>query len=76
MCLYLEKGSRQSGSRPRVNADSDDDLPDIRKGQNREGTISKPRARRSSGGANGQNRTPSLDKEKAKLIDPSKRKLS
>ena len=71
----LDKGSRQSGNRPRINQDSDEDLPDIvKKGQNREGTISKPRARRESNQVTA-NRTPSLNKDKSQNID-GKRKLS
>jgi hypothetical protein len=60
-----DKGSRQSGSRPHMNQDSEDDLPAIvNKNANREGTISKPRNRRESHPQNPANRTPSLNKEK------------
>ena len=61
-----------------MNQDSDDDLPDIvKKGQNREGTISKPRARRESlANVHSNKRTPSLNKEKAQLMGGDRRKLS
>ena len=55
----------------KINPDSDEDLqPQIelvnKKNQNRDGTISKPRAKRGSlPEMQPNNRTPSLDKEKA-----------
>ena len=55
---------------------SDEEMPSGRPQQNRDGTISKPRAKRGSDAQMVNNRTPAIDKEKQTRADQIRRKLT